>query len=310
MTNRHRNFALSGSAAALVAFAFALSSCQTSAPNYSASNGSPQTGAQFASNPAPAPPASQLGPPPSVNAAAYVVINARTGEVLASRNPHQPREVASTQKLLTALVLLDNADLDRTITVDASDTWVEPTKIGLVAGQRYKKGDLLQAMLVRSSNDIARCLARSHAGSEAAFAQQMNRKAAELGMRNSRFANASGLSAGGQYSTAYDLSILATHAMNNSYIHRVTQTREVVFRFPDGSSKLLSNTNKLLRTSPYCCGMKTGYTAPAGRCLVSCGKKDFKKVIVVVLGSSVPDIWTGSQDLLHWALEVDRIPPA
>lgn len=311
---RVRFLALSAAIAALLA----LNACQSNQPaggdapaNGSAAAG--QGGPQLASHNRPAPqpePAANLGPTPSVNAAAYVVVNARNGQILASRNPHQRRPVASTQKLLTALVLLERPNLEEMITVAQPDTWVAPTKMGIKPGQRFKKRDLMEAMLVRSSNDIAHCLGRSHAGSTTAFAQLMNRKAKQLGMNNSRFANPSGLTAPGQYSTAYDIAILATHALNNPFIHRATQTREIVFEFPDGSSKLISNTNKLLRTSPYCVGMKTGYTSPAGRCLVSVGKKDFKKVVVVVLGSTVPDIWDGSKALLHWALEVDGTPSA
>lgn len=296
---------------------FAFSSCQSNNPAAGEAGSGNRSGAvensggprlaSYSQTPAPT---ENLGPSPNVGAPAYVVVNARTGQLLASRNPHQRRAVASTQKLLTALVLMEKPNLDAMVTVAQPETWVAPTKMGIKAGQRFRKGDLLQAMLIRSSNDIAHCLARSHAGSESAFVGQMNRKARELGMRNSRFANPSGLTAPGQYSSAYDVSILATHALNNSWIHRVTQTREIVFKFPDGSTKLISNTNKLLRTSPYCVGMKTGYTSPAGRCLVSVGKKDFKKVIVVVLGSQVPDIWDESKALLHWALEIEDPPSA
>ncbi|MEM7012807.1 MAG: serine hydrolase, partial [Verrucomicrobiota bacterium] len=221
-----------------------MSACQTTKSSNSSSNETPkpaaagQSGPQFARANLPQEDVSKLGPVPHVNAAAFVVVNARNGQILASKNPHQRRHVASTQKLLTALVLMDSPNLEKTITVSQSDTWVSPTKMGIRAGQRYKKRDLLQAMLIRSSNDIAACLARSHAGSEAAFVRMMNAKAAKLGMRNSRFANAHGLTASNQYSTAYDIAILATHAMNNPWIHKVTQTREMVFRFPDGNEKL------------------------------------------------------------------------
>lgn len=248
---------------------------------------------------------SQLGQPPSINAEAFIVIDPRTGTVLLEKNAHQKRHVASTQKLLSALVLLDGS-LDKTIQVVDSDTWVEPTKMGIQAGERYAKRDLLEAMLVRSSNDIARCLARSHAGSEQGFATLMNRKASELGMRNSHFVNASGLTAAGQYSTAFDIAIAATHAMNNSFISNTVQTKELTFKFADGRTKVIYNTNKCLRMTPYCVGMKTGYTDPAGRCLVSCGKNGFRRVLVVVLGSKVPDIWTDSVELMHWGLNLPQ----
>jgi len=245
---------------------------------------------------------------PSVNAAAYIVIDPRNGQVLLEHNAHSRRSVASTQKLLTALVLLESGNMDEWVTVASSDTTVEPAKMGIHAGDRYRRRDLLQAMLVRSCNDIAACLARTSAGSEAAFVARMNAKAARLGMRNSHFATPHGLDAPGQYSTAFDLAILATAALNNGELHRITETRDMVFRMADGNGAHIVNTNKVLRMSPYCTGLKTGYTSQAGRCLVSSGERGMKRAVVVVLGSQVPDVWNDSRDLLHWALDVPAAP--
>tara|TARA_R110002096_G_scaffold147671_30_gene307920 strand:- start:727 stop:1614 length:888 start_codon:yes stop_codon:yes gene_type:complete len=291
---------------------FPLTLCVLFLPLLSCETSSPGDGQTFKVTPAaPAPPEPEQTlvktAPPSVHAEAYVVINPRTGEILLEKNGNQRRAVASTQKLLTALVLLEGGNLERTVTVSASDTYVEPTKMGISAGERYRKRDLLEAMIVRSSNDIAKCLARNESGSEAAFVQQMNAKARQLGMNNSRFVNPHGLTAAGQYSTAHDIATLATHAYNNSTIRRFSGTREIVFSFPDGRQKVIYNTNKVLRMTPYCQGMKTGYTVPAGRCLVSVGQKGIQRVICVVLGSQVPDIWEDSRALLHWALDVEEI---
>ncbi|MEO0445617.1 MAG: D-alanyl-D-alanine carboxypeptidase family protein [Verrucomicrobiota bacterium] len=240
---------------------------------------------------------------PSVFGKAYIVVNARSGKVMASRNEHLRLPAASTQKLLTAMTVMEG-NLDQTITVSASDTYVEPTMMGIKPGERYRKRDLLEAMVVRSSNDIATCLARCHSGSEARFVQAMNAKARSLGMNNSRFANAHGLTAPGSYSTAYDLAILGRAAMNHSYLHRLTQIEDMVFRFADGRTKQIWNTNRVLKMTPYCTGLKTGYTSAAGRCLVSSGSRAGKKVVVVVLGSKQPDVWIDSYNLLHWALDV------
>lgn len=243
-------------------------------------------------------------PPPPVTGKAYVVVNPRTGKILAERNAHQQLPAASTQKLLTALVILEGGNLDETVTVAHSDTLVEPTTMGIRAGQQYRRRDLLEAMVVRSSNDIAKCLARTHSGSEARFVAEMNAKARALGMQNSYFVNPHGLSDSGGYSTAYDLSILARAAMSHSYLHRLTETRETDFRFADGRVQHLWNTNRVLYMSPYCRGLKTGYTEAAGRCLVACGERAGRRVITVVLGSKQPDIWTDSMKLLHWGLGV------
>lgn len=242
--------------------------------------------------------------PPPVSGKAYIVVNARTGKVLAERNAHLQLPVASTQKLLTALVLLDGGKLDEVVTVAASDTHVEPTSLGIRAGDKYRKRDLLEAMMVRSCNDIAKCLARSHSGSEARFASALNAKAAALGMRESHFVNSHGLSAPGGYSSAYDLSILGRAAASHPVLHRLTDTRETDFRFADGRVQHLWNTNRVLYMSPYCRGLKTGYTEAAGRCLVTCGERAGRRVITVILGSKQPDIWTDSAKLLHWALGV------
>lgn len=251
--------------------------------------------------------AAVLGQPPVVNAAAYIVIDPRNGQVILEKNAHVRRAVASTQKLLTALVVLESGRMDEWVTVAASDTTVEPAKMGIRSGDRYRRRDLLEAMMVRSCNDIAACLARTTAGSQSAFVAQMNAKAARLGMRNSHFVTPHGLDAPGQYSTAFDLAILATAALNHGELHRITQTREMVFRMADGNEAYIMNTNKVLRMSPYCSGLKTGYTSQAGRCLVSSGERGLKRAVVVVLGSQVPDVWNDSRDLLHWALDV---PPA
>lgn len=242
--------------------------------------------------------------PPAVTGKAYLVANVRSGKILVAHNAHLQLPVASTQKLLTALVVLDAGNLDQFVTVAASDTQVEPTTMGIRSGERYRRKDLLEAMMVRSSNDIAKCLARAHSGSEARFVVAMNAKARALGMQESHFVNSHGLSRSGGYSTAFDLAILARAAMNHSYLHRLTETRETDFRFADGRVQHLWNTNRVLFMSPYCRGLKTGYTEAAGRCLVSCGERGGRRVVAVVLGSRVPEIWTDSVKLLHWALGV------
>ena len=240
---------------------------------------------------------------PHVSARAAIVVQANTGKVLYAKNADTRVPVASTQKLLLGLMVVEAGNLDKTITIQPSDTWCEPTKMGLKAGQQYRKADLLKAVLVRSSNDIARALARDHSGSVAAFAQAMDARARRLGMNNSHFTNASGLpDPPGQYSTARDLSILAAACMRHSFIRDAIRTKAMTFYFSDGTPKALTNTNKVLRSFPYCTGMKTGYTNAAGRCLVSSAEYKNRKVIAVILGSKTPNVWTESQALLQWGL--------
>lgn len=243
------------------------------------------------------------GPVPAVTARAAIVVQANTGEILFERNADTRMSVASTQKLLLGLMMVEAGNLGKMITVEKSDTWAEPTKMGIQTGQIYRKADLLKAVLVRSCNDIARCLARDHSGSVAAFAQAMDRRARELGMNNSHFTNASGLpEPPGQYSTARDLSILAAAAMRHPFLREAVSTQAMNFRFSNGRTVPIQNTNRVLRTFPYCTGMKTGYTNAAGRCLVSSAEYNGRKVIAVVLGSKSPNVWTESQALLQWGL--------
>ncbi len=243
-------------------------------------------------------------PAPTIVGKSAIVLDARSGRVLHSKAADTRRAVASTQKLLTALVVLDRGNINDRVTVAKSDTWVEPTKIYLRAGQSYRKADLVAALLVRSGNDIARCLARNHSGSQEAFATAMNAKARRLGMRHSHFKNPHGLTAAGQYSTARDLGILGLAAYHNRTIRSFTRIKKLPFRFADGRKTTFTNTNKVLHRSPYCNGLKTGYTKASGRCLISSGKNGSREVVVVVIGSTTSSIWNDSQKLLNWGLGV------
>jgi D-alanyl-D-alanine carboxypeptidase (penicillin-binding protein 5/6) len=131
----------------------------------------------------------------------------------------------------------------------------------------------------------------------------MNRKAASLGMRNSHFRNPHGLTEPGQYSTARDMAIAARAAYRSPLVRAYASTKAYTFRFNDGRTRFLENTNKVLKTLPYCNGLKTGTTNASGRCLVSSGSLGGRSVIVVVLKSNTPNIWTDSTKLLRWALE-------
>ncbi len=239
----------------------------------------------------------------SVRAESYLVMETITGRILAAKNAHTTRAVASTQKLLTALCVLRAGPLDTSVTVQPYDTQVEPSKIGISAGETYTRRQLVKALLVRSGNDVARALARDVSGSETAFADLMNRTAKSIGMRQSHFKHAHGLTEEGQYSTAFDLALLAREVTKIPFYRECMRTREYPFRFPDGRIKILTNTNKVLKRLPYCTGMKTGYTRAAGRCLISSGVLNGKGVIVVALGSTTAEIWNDSEKLLRVHLE-------
>ena len=242
------------------------------------------------------------GVAPKTRAASVLVEDARTGEVLYEKNADAARQAASTQKLLTALIVAEDGYLDRPVTVQTSDTWAEPVRLNIKPGDTYQRIDLLRALLVKSPNDVARCLARDNAGSIEAFADKMNAKARALGATSSNFVNPNGLPMPDQYSTARDLSRIARAAYANPTIRSIVCLPQLVFRYANGRTRQLENTNKVLKRLPYCNGMKTGYTEAAGHCLIASGRIPGRDVIVVVLGDSRSGIWEDASALLSWGL--------
>src|SRR5947208_8931342 len=239
---------------------------------------------------------------PKTGAASVIVVDANNGQTLYEKNPDEIRAAASTQKLLTALIIAERGFLDQPVTVQTVDTMADPVKLNIKPGDTYQRIDLLRALLVKSPNDVARCLARDNAGSVEAFAEVMNRRARELGATHSHFVNPNGLPIPGQYSTARDLSNIARAAYGNPTIRSIVCLPQLVFRFANGRTRELENTNKVLRRLPYCNGMKTGYTEAAGHCLIASGSRPGRDVIVVVLGDSKSGVWRDASALLSWGL--------
>ena len=240
---------------------------------------------------------------PVVQAESAIVIDMVTGRILFQKNARTPRAVASTQKLLTALIALRSGPLSDPVTVEQSDTLVEPSKLYIKAGETYTREALVKALLVKSGNDIALALARDISGSKEAFAGLMNRTARSLGMSQSNFLNPHGLTEPGQFSTALDIGILAREVHQSPFLRQCMRTRSYTFTYPDGRTRAITNTNKILTRLPYCTGMKTGTTNASGRCLVSSGVLNGKGVIAVALGSNSAEIWNDSEKMLRWALE-------
>jgi D-alanyl-D-alanine carboxypeptidase (penicillin-binding protein 5/6) len=239
---------------------------------------------------------------PTVGARSVMIIDAHTGDVLYEKNADETRQPASTQKLLTALIIAERGYLDQAVKVEAIDTMCEPVKLNVRPGETYQRLELLRALLVKNPNDVARCLGRDYAGSIEAFAEVMNQRARDLGATHSHFVNPNGLPVPGQYSSARDLSIIARAAYANPTIRSIVCMPQIVFRYANGRMRELENTNKVLRRSPYCNGMKTGYTEAAGHCLIASGSRPGRDVIVVVLGDSKAGVWRDASALLTWGL--------
>ncbi|MEO6788571.1 MAG: D-alanyl-D-alanine carboxypeptidase family protein [Chthoniobacteraceae bacterium] len=249
---------------------------------------------------------------PEVAAQSVILCDAATGRVLYEKNADQPRQVASTQKLLTALIVAEAGDLSSKVHVEREDGICEPTKLGLKGGESYRRYDLLKVMLIKSMNDVARCLARDNAGSIEAFADKMNAKAREIGMRNSHFVNPNGLPVPGQHSSARDMARLALFAYRNRIIRGIVSQKTLTWQYPNGKTAVFENTNKLLKYIGICNGMKTGYTEGAGHCLVSSATDGGRHLIAVVLGDHRRDyIWQDSYRLFNWGFyQLKNMPAA
>jgi len=239
---------------------------------------------------------------PGTIAGSAMMIDARTGAVLYFKEPDVRRPVASTQKLLTALIIVQSGNLDKPDRVIRSDCEVEPTKLGFRAGDTYTTRQLLGALLIHSCNDAAVCLARNEAGSIAAFAQQMNAKALSLGATQSHFVNPNGLPVPGQYSTARDMARIAFAAYHAPVLREYMRMPGFTFTYNSGRQRYFDATNKLIGRSPMFTGMKTGYTGASGRCLISSASNGSREIILVQLGGTHHTIFDDAQRMLLWGL--------
>lgn len=285
----------------LIAIAPAVPAATKQAPSKSTGTAKKSSETSKRSEPVEAYPVDEGGVP-KVRAASAIVVDASTGRILHEVNADQQRPVASTQKLLTALIVAEGGGLDEPVRVETPDTWAEPSMLYIKPGEVYRRGDLLRVLLVKSMNDVARCLARDSGGSIEGFAAKMNAKAAQLGMGNSHFMNPNGLPMPGQYSTARDMAKLALAAYRNRTIRENVRLKEIQWRYPSGKVTTFKNTNRVLKNYALCTGMKTGYTEAAGHCLVSSAANEGREVIVVVLGDVKDTVWVDSYRLLSWGL--------
>ena len=229
-----------------------------------------------------------------VQAHSAVLMDAESGRVLYARDAHHPRLIASTTKLLTALVAAEQAgDLDEVVSIKGEWLGSEGSSIYLQAGEEITLRGLLYGLLLHSGNDAAMAVACHIAGSGEDFVALMNKKAAELGMKDSSFANPSGLDDDNHYSTAYDLALLARACLDNETVAEICATRAVTV-----GTRTFINHNKLLSRYEGCVGMKTGYTEKAGRTLVSAATRDGQTLICVTLNDG--DDWNDHTRLLNY----------
>lgn len=222
-----------------------------------------------------------------------IAMELSTGEVLTQNNADVKLPMASTTKIMTAIIIVEDCNLDEVIKVPDKAVGVEGSSIYLKHGEAIDIRDLLYGLMLRSGNDSAAALAIHHSGSIEQFAEVMNERAKAIGALNTNFKNPSGLPDNEHYTTASDLCKIACYAMRNEQFKEIVSTKE-----HNGKYRSYLNKNKMLRLYEGANGVKTGYTVNAGRCLVSSAERDGMDVVCVVL--NCPDMYERSGNILDY----------
>jgi serine-type D-Ala-D-Ala carboxypeptidase (penicillin-binding protein 5/6) len=235
---------------------------------------------------------------PEIKARSALLIDYDSGEVLYQKNIDQALPPASLTKIMTALIVLEEFPQDQILTVENTQSLGQT--IGLVAGEQFRIGDLLYALLVMSGNDIAYVLADAYPGGEATFVARMNQRAEELGMEKTNFVNPHGLDDLNHYLTARDLSRLTGYALKNPvFTEIIKRGNGQICDLTGESCYLIEPTNELL-SFPGILGVKTGWTDQAGGCFIGFWEQDSRNFLSVILGSD--DRFRETQELLGWGL--------
>ena len=234
---------------------------------------------------------------PRVSAESAIVIEASGGNVIFEKDADTRRPMASTTKIMTALVALEAGDTSREVTVPSGAVGIEGSSVYLETGDRLSLDDLVWALMLESANDAAAAIAINVAGSVDAFAELMNAKAKEIGLENTHFTNPHGLDNEEHYTTARDLAKLAAHALSNQKFREIVSTYRHNITVGDETRYLL-NHNQMLRLYDGAIGVKTGYTKRSGRCLVSAAERNGVTLVAVTLNA--PDDWRDHTAMLDF----------
>lgn len=240
---------------------------------------------------------------PDLSARAAVLIEASTGQVLMDTAAHERLPMASTTKIMTALVALEHSDLEKPVKISEGAVGVEGSSVYLKAGEILTMEQLLSALLLESANDAAAAIAIEVAGDIESFADMMNETAARIGLTDTHFTNPHGLDNAEHYSSAYDLARLARYALQNPDFARIVSTYKTNIPLNgDEGIRVLINHNKMLKYYDGAIGVKTGYTKRCGRCLVSAATRDGVTMIAVTL--SAPDDWRDHTAMLDYGFSL------
>ena len=241
----------------------------------------------------------------SDSAKASILMIQGSNEVIYSKNPDKKLSMASTTKIMTAVLVIENGNLDEEITVTDKMVRVEGTSSGLLAGDKIDLKTLLYCMMLQSGNDAANVAAFAISGSIEKFADLMNKKAQEIGMENTHFATASGLDSDDHYSTAYDMALLTSYALNLPLFVEICSayTKTVSYGNPK-YNRTITNHNKLLKSYEGMIGVKTGYTKKSGRCLVTAAQRNGLTLICVTLDDWSD--WDDHKNLLDYGFKTAK----
>jgi D-alanyl-D-alanine carboxypeptidase (penicillin-binding protein 5/6) len=239
-----------------------------------------------------------------IKSRAALTMDASTGEILFSKNSNRRLAPASTTKLMTAIVAIENENLSKVVTISKKAARAPHSKAGFKEGNQITMEGLLYAALLGSANDAAVALAEAIAGSEQRFVLLMNEKALSIGAADTKFINATGLPGPGQYTTALDLSKILNYALRLSKLREIIGTPEAKITTEKGKVFYLSSTDKLLWSDEKIIGGKTGYTRRAGHCFVCAAQDGTRTILVVILGSpSRKNLWMETEKLVSRNLQ-------
>ncbi len=235
-----------------------------------------------------------------VSAKGAVLIECDSNDIVYSKNANMRLPMASTTKIMTALVAIENCDdLEKIIKIPRCATGIEGSSIYLHEDEELTISDLLYALMLESANDSAVALAYATCGDLDKFVDLMNEKASELGLENTHFTNPHGLDNDEHYTTAYELGIIASYAMNNPVFSEIVSTYKRTIPLNNGEgTRVLVNHNRLLRSYQGAIGIKTGFTKKCGRCLVSCAEVDGARFVCVTLNA--PNDWNDHKEMLDY----------
>ncbi|MCL2873504.1 MAG: D-alanyl-D-alanine carboxypeptidase [Defluviitaleaceae bacterium] len=244
---------------------------------------------------------------PEVNAHGAIIMDYKTGRVLWGKNENEPMSMASTTKIMTAIVALENGNMDDMVTVSKLAAASPNVQMHLTPGEKIRLGDLMYALMYTSYNDAAVAISEHVGGSVENFCKMMTDKAKEIGAVNTLFETPSGLDKGDHHSTAYDLAIIAKYALDNEEFMSLISGSEKVVR-TERREYYLVNKNRLLREFKGANGMKTGFTNKAGHCFVGTAKRDDMQLITVVLASGWgskgrEQKWVDTKRLMNYGFE-------